>query len=151
MKISILYGTQTGNAEMLADDIQSALEADHEVACADLAETEPASLTGEEFVIIVCSTYGDGELPASAQPFVAKLEAGAFDLTNVRFAVFGLGDSEYADTFAFGSKKIAEKLVACGAVQVGPRLTHDASGGDMAEEVALPWVETIIQEMTENV
>ncbi len=151
MKIAILYGTQTGNAEMLADDIQSALEADHEVACSNLAVTDPASLIDEEFVIIVCSTYGDGDLPASAQPFVDKLETGTFDLAKVRFAVFGLGDSEYSDTFAFGSKKLAEKLVACGATQVGSRLTHDASGGDMAEEVALPWVENIIQNLREHV
>ncbi len=151
MKISILYGTQTGNAEMLADDIQSALEADHEVACSNLADTEPAALDGEDFVIIVCSTYGDGELPASAQPFVDKLERGGSDLTKLRFAVFGLGDSEYSDTFAFGSKRLAEKLVARGATQVGPRLTHDASGGDMAEEVALPWIEDIIQRLREEV
>lgn len=144
MKIFVLHGTETGNAEMLAEDIQTALEDDHDVSCRSLADVDPAGLDADTFHVIVCSTYGEGELPASARPFVEKLDKGAPDLSHVRFAIFGLGDSEYAETFTHGYLRLAEKLTARGAVQIGPRLTHNASGGDLPEELALPWVSEIL-------
>lgn len=147
MKISVLYGTETGNAEMLADDIKSALDDEFDVTSRNLSDTDPAELNGDAFVVVVCSTYDDGDLPASAKPFAEKLDAGSYDLSSVRFAIFGLGDGEYADTFAHGSKKMAEKLQASGAVQVGERLIHDASGGEMPEDLALPWISQIVEKL----
>jgi MioC protein len=144
MKISILFGTETGNAEMLAEDIQTHLEDDNDVTCRNLADVDPAEIDAEALAVIVCSTYGDGELPASAQPFAEKLDASSPDLSNVRFAIFGLGDGEYADTFTHGSRKLAEKLRAKGAVQIGERSTHDASSGELPEDLALPWIDGIL-------
>ncbi|WP_157018070.1 flavodoxin domain-containing protein [Mesorhizobium xinjiangense] len=148
MKICVLYGTETGNAEMLAEDIQSALEDDHDVTCRNLADTDPAALDGETFHVVVCSTYGDGDLPASAQPFADRLEDGAHDLSGVRFAIFGLGDAEYDETFTQGSEKLAAKFKARGATQIGARLTHDASGDDLPEDIALPWITDILANMS---
>jgi len=145
MKISVLYGTETGNAEMLAEDIQTALEDDHDVSCRNLADIDPAGLSGEEFLILVCSTYGEGDLPASAQPFAKRLDEGNFDLSAVRFAIFGLGDSEYEETFTHGSLKLSQRLQAQGAVQIGDRLTHDASQGEMPEDIAVPWAKAIVE------
>lgn len=147
MKIAVLYGTETGNAEMLAEDIQSALDAEHDVTCANLADTDPADLDRQAFHVMVCSTYGEGDLPSSARPFAERLDAGAPDLSGLRFAIFGLGDGEYADTFAHGSKKLAEKLRTLGAIQVGERLTHDAAGGEMPEDLALPWIADILENL----
>ncbi len=147
MKIAVLYGTETGNAAMLADDIKSALDGDHDVACADLAEIDPASLDGQDFHVIVCSTYGDGDVPASAKPFMTKLEALSPKLSHVRFAIFGLGDSEYAETFAHGSMKLAEALVAREAVQIGTRLTHNATADGLPEDIALPWIRAILADL----
>ena len=84
MKITILYGTETGNAEMLAEDIQSELEGAHEVDCLNLSDMDPGNFDAEQFYLLVCSTYGDGELPASAQPFGAAMAAGAPDLTGIQ-------------------------------------------------------------------
>lgn len=147
MKIAVLYGTETGNAEMLAEDIQSVLDAEHDVTCANLADTDPADLDRQAFHVMVCSTYGEGDLPSSARPFAERLDAGAPDLSGLRFAIFGLGDGEYADTFAHGSKKLAEKLRTFGAIQVGERLTHDAAGGEMPEDLALPWIADILENL----
>lgn len=144
MKITILYGTETGNAEMLAEDIQAALETDHQVDCLNLSDMDPADFDQEQFYLLVCSTYGDGELPASAQPFAKALAADAPDLTGIRFAIFGLGDSEYDDTFNHGPKRLAELMLDRGAEQVGERMAHDASGDDLAEDVALPWAEAVV-------
>jgi len=144
MKIAILYGTETGNAEMLAEDIAAALEDEHEVTVANLADFPPDAFDPGVFHLMVCSTYGDGELPASAKPFGEALEAAAPDLSAIHFAIFGMGDSEYEETFNHGPKRLAEMMVAHGAVQIGERVAHDASGGDMAEDLALPWAATVI-------
>lgn len=144
MNIMLLYGTETGNAEMLAEDIMAELDGDHEVECRNLSDFGPDEFATGRLYMIVCSTYGDGELPASAQPFAEALKAAAPNLSDIHFAIFGLGDSEYEETFNFGSKGLAELLSRYGAVQIGERVIHDASGSDMAEDLAFPWAARIV-------
>jgi MioC protein len=144
MNITILYGTETGNAEMLAEDIASELEAVHAVSVANLSDFDPAGFDQGRFYLLVCSTYGDGELPGSAQPFAKAMETSKAQLSGIHFAVFGLGDSEYEETFNGGSKRLAELMLAHGAVQVGERVIHDASGSDLAEDLAFPWAAEMV-------
>ena len=150
MKISILYGTETGNAEMLAEDIQSELDAKHVVECANLCDVDPADFDGSRLYLFVCSTYGDGELPSSAQPFADAMTAAQPDLSSIQFAVFGLGDSEYDETFNHGPMKLAELMTSFGAKQLGDRVAHDASGLDMVEDVALPWAVNVVTMASEE-
>lgn len=140
MTLAILYGTETGNAEMLAEDIAAHLG---DVPVTNLADFDPADFDTGTLYLIVTSTYGDGELPASAKPFAEKMAAQSPDLTGLRFAVFGMGDSAYPETFNFGGKRIEELLTAAGAMMLGERVTHDASGPDMAEDLALPWASAL--------
>ena len=144
MKITLLYGTETGNAEMLAEDIQSELEGAHEVDCQNLEDFAPADFDAGTFYMLVCSTYGDGELPASAQPFAEMMAAETPDLNGVHFAIFGLGDSEYDETFNHGSGRLAELMASYGASQLGDRIVHDASGEDLAEDLAFPWAVAVV-------
>ncbi|XHB98365.1 flavodoxin domain-containing protein [Nitratireductor sp. ac15] len=144
MNITVLYGTETGNAEMLAEDVMAELEGEHDVECSNLSDFAPDAFDARRLYLIVCSSYGDGELPASAQPFADALQANMPDLTGVHFGIFGLGDTEYEETFGFGSKTLSELLSARGAVQIGERITHDASGSDMAEDLAFPWAAQIV-------
>lgn len=143
MQIAILYGTETGNAEMLAEDIGAHLS-DHDASVTNLSDFDPADFDTDTFYVIVSSTYGDGELPASAQPFAEKMAAQTPDLTGIRFAVFGMGDSEYPDTFNFGGKRLEALMSDAGAERVGERVTHDASGSEMADDLALPWIDEIL-------
>lgn len=144
MNIQVLYGTETGNAEMLAEDIAAELEAEHEVTATNLSDFDPADFDRGTLYLLVCSTYGDGELPASAQPFAEKMEAEQPDLTGVHFGIFGMGDSEYEETFNGGPATLAELMIGRGATQLGERIAHDASGADMAEDLAFPWAEEIV-------
>lgn len=150
MKITILFGTETGNAEMLAEDIGGALEGNHDVAVRNLADFPPSEFERDQFYLFVCSTYGDGDLPASAQPFGEAMEALQPDLAGVRFSAFGLGDSAYPETFNGGSKRVQDMLTARGASLVGERVVHDASGADMADDLALPWALTVVMLATER-
>ncbi|WP_271408608.1 flavodoxin domain-containing protein [Pseudomonas sp. Q1-7] len=143
MNIQVLFGTETGNAEMVADDIVDALAHEVAISATDMSRFEVSALNDDTFYIIVCSTYGDGELPNSAQPFFTALENGKPDLSGLRFAVFGLGDSFYA-TFNRGSEIIAERLVALGGQQVGERGVHDASSGELPGDIAMQWAKEIL-------
>lgn len=143
MNILILFGTETGNAEMVADDLADAFGTDYATQVRDMADFDPTELNASDFHVIVCSTYGDGELPNSAQPFHAALLGQRPDLAGLRFATFGLGDSFY-ETFNRGSQIVAEALVELGAVAVGEHGQHDASSGELPGDAALAWAKTLL-------
>ncbi|MEM9370514.1 MAG: flavodoxin domain-containing protein [Pseudomonadota bacterium] len=146
MQVTLLYGTESGSAEVLCEDIEAALNGDYDIELADLDEISPSDLTSDRHYIFVCSTYGDGELPASAVSFADALSADAPDLSQIRFSIFGLGDRTYMQTYNFGSKQLAEMLLAHQATQVGPRGLHDASTNEPPEDIAIPWVKERLAE-----
>ena len=147
MKVGIYYGSETGNSEMLCEDIETELGAGFDCDIQSLADVDPAALETEAFYLFVTSTYGNGDLPSTALPFEEALTGGKPDLTGIRFAIFGLGDQVFAETFNQGSEKLAAMLVAQGATQVGERGIHDASSFEMPEDIALPWVQGIMAQM----
>ncbi|WP_067830188.1 flavodoxin domain-containing protein [Nocardia inohanensis] len=138
MRVVILFGTELGTAEVVADCIADELSG-CDVSIYDMMDFDPADLTPEEFLIVVCSTYGDGELPTGAEPFFNTLDATRPDLTGLRFAVFGLGDSVYGDTFNRGGEIAAEKLIERGAIQVGEHARHDNSTEVKPRDMAREW------------
>lgn len=150
MQIGLYYGSETGNSEMLCEDIEAELGDDFECHIASLSEVDPTTLNPETFYFFVTSTYGNGDLPTLALPFEEALSEKQPDLTNIRFAIFGLGDMVFAETFNHGSMKLAEMLVARGATQIGERGIHDASSFEMPEDIALPWVSEIIPHVTKK-
>lgn len=140
MSCIVLFGTESGNSEMIAEDIASALGAP---APTDLQDADHSLFTTEALLVIVCSTYGEGELPASAQPFAARLQAERPDLVGVRYAIFGLGDSGYAESYSKGSEYLAWLLDGLGATRVGEYGRHDAAGFEDASETAVQWARNL--------
>ncbi|BBH45765.1 flavodoxin domain-containing protein [Pseudomonas sp. KU43P] len=146
MNFKVIYGTETGNAEMVADDIVEALSDDCSIESSDMSKLSVSDITADTFYFVICSTYGDGELPHSAQPFFQSLEQYKPDLAGVRFAIFGLGDSFYA-TYNKGSEIMAQAFADLGAVQVGERGLHDASTGALPGDAALPWAKQVLAQL----
>ncbi|MEM1345793.1 MAG: flavodoxin domain-containing protein [Pseudomonadota bacterium] len=144
MKLHVLYGTETGTAEALCDDLKLAVEGRHDCSVEELDDVSPANLDGETFYILVSSTTGSGDVPSSAEGFYKALTREKPDLSHVRFAVFGLGDRTFGDTFAQGSEKIMAAMLDCHAVMVGERGIFDASSPSMPEDLALPWLEQVL-------
>ncbi|MFG1791916.1 flavodoxin domain-containing protein [Nocardia sp. NPDC049149] len=138
MRVVILFGSELGTAETVADSIADVL-ASHDVSVYDMAEFAVEDLDVRDVHLIVCSTYGDGELPTGAEPFFDALDAAAPDLTGLHFAVFGLGDSIYGDTFNRGGEIAAEKLAERGATQFGVHARHDASTEIRPKDMAREW------------
>lgn len=138
MSINILFGTESGTAETLAEEVADAI-ADHDaVTTSDMSEVDPASLSPGDFLLVICSTHGEGELPSGAVPFTAMLDRRRPDLRGIRYAMFGLGDSSY-DNYSRGSEIIDERLRACGAERVGAYGRYDASSHDDPIQIACEW------------
>lgn len=138
--ITILVGSMTGNAEFAAEEMQAVLqELGEQVEIILLGEDTPAEVLRRGGVILVCtSTYGDGEVPENAKPLYNRLRAEKPDLAGVRYAVFGLGDSNY-ETFNFGGQRFDEILSSLGAERLGERSKHDAQSELTAWELAREW------------
>ncbi|MEP4198510.1 MAG: flavodoxin domain-containing protein [Aliishimia sp.] len=150
MKIALYYGSETGNSEMLCEDIEADLGDGFECHIASLSDVDPCTFDPETFYFFVTSTYGNGDLPTLALPFEEALTTQTPDLSDIRFAIFGLGDMVFAETFALGSLKLADMLKARGATMVGERGIHDASSFEMPEDIALPWVHTIMEQLSQK-
>lgn len=144
MSILILYGTETGNAEMLAEDMATHLGS---ATLKNMADAAPDDLAAERFAVVISSTYGEGELPSGARAFYETLTRQRPDLSHITFAAFSLGDqATYPETFARGGAIWADLLEELGARRLGPLGVHDAAGADLAEDVALPWIDAILAE-----
>jgi len=139
-KTVVLFGTESGNAEMVAEDFITELEAHGSAALADMTDFDIADFDPSDSYIIVCSTHGDGELPSGAWPFLRALEEETPDLTGIRFRIFGLGNSSY-EIYSHGSEIIDEKLRELGAERIGVYGRHDASDGSLPNDSALEWLQ----------
>ena len=144
MKINITYATILGTSQMLAEDLEDELSGAHEVTVTDIMHLAIDDLYDGSFFVFISSTTGRGELPDSATDFVADLNDAKPDLSALNFAIFGLGDMGYAETFNMGSERLADLLTGLGASQIGARGLHDASADNEPEDIAIPWVNDIL-------
>ena len=138
--ITILVGTMTGTAELVADEVKDTLAA--EGLAADVLAMDkltPAVFERPGRFLICTSTYGQGDVPDNARDFFAALETTRPDLAHVKYGVIALGDRTYAQTFCFGGKRFDQLLTSLGAKRLGEVLLHDASAGTIPEEVAVEW------------
>lgn len=134
------FGSQSGSASGLAKKLAKAAESrGFLVTLRELDRIGPDELSGLERLLVVCSTWGDGEPPDNAAGFWSRLSDGAASrLGSLRYSVLGLGDRNYAD-FCGAARRIDERLEALGALRVAPRAECD--GGDRAPFTA--WMEAV--------
>jgi len=139
--ITILVGTMTGTADMVAHEVQQALESAGHQAKIQMMDNLDASVFQGGGTFLVCtSTYGNGDVPDNAQELVSSLETQKPDLSNVTYGLIALGDTTYKDTFCQGGKRFDQLLTELGARRAGDVLMHDASSGTLPEEDAAQWV-----------
>ena len=145
--LTILFGTESGGAELIAEDLRQHLVGRADVLIADLADVDPVDLDRDRVHLVVCATYGDGEVPTSARPFHEALVRERPGLDGLTYGVFGMGDRSYTKTYSRGSELVDEALAACGARRVGEYGRHDAGGPIDAVEAAQDWVDGVLSEI----
>lgn len=143
MRVVILFGSEMGTAEAAAECVADELAAANDVSVYDMTDFDIDDLDTGDFHVVICSTYGDGDLPTGAESFFDALEARKPDLTGLKFAVFGLGDSVYGDTFNRGGEIAAELLTARGAAQIGVHGRHDASSEIRVRDMVRDWAKAL--------
>jgi sulfite reductase (NADPH) flavoprotein alpha-component len=145
--LTILFGSQTGNAENLARRIaRESGKRGFAPTIHDLANYPTAQLASERNLVIVTSTYGDGEPPDNARSFWEFLRNDATPkLPQTRFSVLALGDSNYPRFCAFG-KAIDARLEALGAKRVHGRVDCDVE----FEEPFQKWLNGALQTLSES-
>ncbi|WP_424139185.1 flavodoxin domain-containing protein [Roseomonas chloroacetimidivorans] len=135
----ILVATMTGTAEMIAEDIEAAHGASHTLEIRAFERSSPEILQQAARVLIVSSTYGEGEVPEPSLPFFEAVAADRPDLRGLRYGVIALGDSSYMNSFARGGSLWDELLASCGAVRDRPLLVLDASSQEPPSDRAVEW------------
>lgn len=142
MELTILVGTQTGIAQLVAQEIELRLDGEGVRIQTRLMDDLDASIfDGGGLFLVVSSTYGQGDVPDNAQALYDSLRTLRPDLSSVCYGLIALGDRTYAETFCFGGKKFDRLLGELGAQRIGEVMLHDASGGTLAEDEASEWIE----------
>jgi sulfite reductase (NADPH) flavoprotein alpha-component len=139
--LTILYATESGNAERLASDVaKSARKLGFKPLLVDMADLELASLAKARRLVMIASTWGEGEPPARAvHAYTELMGEKAPRLDGVEFGVLALGDSAYAEFCAIG-KALDARLAALGAKRAVDRLDCDV---DFAEPAAR-WIDSTL-------
>lgn len=128
--LHICFATMTGNAESLAGQAEVRAQAEGiDAVLHNLVDLQPADLTDLRLALFVVSTWGDGEPPDDATGFWYDLEKADLALPNLHYAVFGLGDKDYADFNGFG-RQLDERLAALGATRLLDRFDADLDFDD---------------------
>jgi sulfite reductase (NADPH) flavoprotein alpha-component len=146
--LTILFGTESGNAEALAAQARkAAAKLGFAPKVIDMADFSPIQAAATENLLIVASTWGEGDPPQRAVDFYEALmadDAPRFDKT--RYAVLALGDHAYAQFCEIG-RKIDERLAALGGARITDRIECDLD----FETPATGWIDSTLERLNAEV
>ncbi|NTS75767.1 sulfite reductase flavoprotein subunit alpha [Catenovulum sp. SM1970] len=145
--LTIIYGSQTGNAQGVAEDAaEQAKEYGLTANVIDMDDAELEQLAASERLLVITSTYGEGEMPDNAQAlWDAISEDSAPSFANTFFSVLALGDTNY-DEFCLAGILWDERLAALGAQRIANRVDCDVD----FEEPASQWLAEALATIAEK-
>jgi len=149
--LTILYGTETGNCRELATNLAAAArEQGLSPELFDMASYKQRRLKDEQDLLIVVSTYGEGDPPQPAVDFFEFVEGRkAPKLDNVRFAVLALGDSTY-ELYCEAGKRLDRRFEELGGKRMFDRVDCDIDYDDPAAQWSGEVVARLAAEAVEN-
>ena len=145
--LTILYGSESGNAEgCAAEASEAAKAAGFTPKVVDMADYSTEKLSKDSNLLVIVSTWGEGDPPESAVPFHELIMSDkAPNLGKTRFAVFALGDTSYAD-FCECGKQFDNRLGELGGTRILDRVDSDVD----YEEPFSKWLQVAIPKMAEE-
>ncbi|NLG56305.1 MAG: molybdopterin-dependent oxidoreductase [Rhodococcus sp.] len=146
-RVLVAWASQTGNAEEFAGEVSTALAAaGHRADLIDLDDCDLANLTPGSTLLVITSTFGDGEAPDNGAGFWERLSAeSASKITGINFAVLAFGDSSYGDFCGFG-RRVDIRLEELAGVRLVPRVDCEPD----YEDAARGWLEALLAALGEK-
>ncbi|MFS0597676.1 assimilatory sulfite reductase (NADPH) flavoprotein subunit [Peribacillus frigoritolerans] len=146
-EVTILYGSQTGNAQGLAENAASKLEGNgFQVTISSMSDFKVNNLKKIENLLIAVSTHGEGDPPDNTLSFHEYLHGRrAPSLEGLRYSVLALGDSSY-EFFCETGKQFDKRLEELGGTRLFPRVDCDLDYDEPASE----WLEGVISSLSEG-
>lgn len=145
--LTIIYGSQTGNAKGIAVAYQAkASAAGIPATVVSMADYKPRQIKNETHIAIVVSTHGEGEAPDDAvelHEFLGSKKAPK--LPNLKYAVLGLGDTSY-EFFCQTAKDFDTRLATLGATAVIGRVDCDVD----YDSAAAKWQDDILAKIKDD-
>jgi len=146
--LTVVFGSQTGTAESLAKRIaKEAGKRGFAPTVFDMGQTDLNRLSTEKHVLVITSTYGDGEPPDNAKAlWTALKKAEGALLAGVRFSVCGLGDTNYVQ-FCQCGKDFDAGFERLGAQRIVERVDCDLE----YEEKFARWLDSVLVALGQSV
>lgn len=149
-KLTILYGSQTGTAQDLAEQIWRESKRFHFTGTVIPMDTyDVRCLIDEKFVVFVCSTTGQGDEPDNMKSFwkfLLRKSLPPHSLSALNYAVLGLGDSSY-EKFNFVAKRLNKRLQQLGANTILSIGLCDDQHDLGASAVYIKWIDDLWKEL----
>ncbi|MCC2618158.1 flavodoxin domain-containing protein [Aestuariibacter halophilus] len=136
----LFVGSVYGNAEHVADECRTVLEK-HGHSATVYMDPSISDFEKADAVLMISSTTGQGDIPPNLEFFIMDLRDKLPLMNGKPFAVVGLGDSSYGDTFCGAGKQIFEVMLECQGKPVADLFIVDAMETLEPEAEVLPWLE----------
>ena len=151
MKVLIAFGTLTGNSETVAKYLYENLVSveNIELKLQDQIDTQIKELNNFDLVILVASTWGEGEANPITEDFIMRLNTEYQSNDTTHFALLGLGDSSY-EFFCGVVDQLEKLLLEKGALIYNPKLKLDGLPEGENLDRALLWAKNIMTEFAES-
>ncbi|WKS99502.1 FMN-binding protein MioC [Gallibacterium salpingitidis] len=143
--ICIITGSTLGGAEYVAEHIEDCLQQKN-FSTKIYHGPELNQVIEDKIWLVVTSTHGAGDLPDNLQPLFTQLTEQQPDLSELRYAVVGLGNSDY-DTFCFAVDHVENDLNNLKAKQICPSLRIDVLNSSDPDIDAENWLPTFIDQL----
>ena len=145
-KITIVYGTETGNSKRLATDFAAkAKQRRIHAKVIGMDQYRLNDLSKEEYLLAVISTHGEGEPPLAAKKFYDHIHQNGFKLDKLKYSVLALGDTSYP-LYCKTGEEVDEQLNKLGGTRIAPLQKCDVE----YDEDANGWFNNVLENLSKQ-